>query len=125
MEVLLHSYKSSEYDHFKEPRYWKKTTKLHFINQVAIKVHVLEMDYKILSEKLPTKLEDIFEPIVKTKVWINEIATLCDIGATVSTVLKVYLIELTLVHLLLLSLNFMKMILHSNKLHKGKYSCAN
>jgi hypothetical protein len=46
------------------------------------------MNYKKLSEKLSTKLEDIFEPIVKTKVWMNEIATLCDIRSSVSTIPK-------------------------------------
>ena len=59
-----------------------------FINQVAIKVRELENDYKKLSEKLPAKLDDIFEPTVKITVGVNEIAALCDLGASVSTIPK-------------------------------------
>ena len=36
-----------------------------FINQVAYKVPELELEYTKLSEKLPAKLEDIFEPTIK------------------------------------------------------------
>ena len=40
-----------------------------FINQVATQVRELEMEYKRLSEKLPAKLDDIFEPTIKDKNW--------------------------------------------------------
>ena len=53
-----------------------------------MKVRELENDYKKLSEKLPAKLDDIFEPTVKINVGINEIAALCDLGASVSTIPK-------------------------------------
>ncbi|MBI0385488.1 retroviral-like aspartic protease, partial [Streptomyces albiflaviniger] len=59
-----------------------------FINQVAIKVRELENDYRKLSEKLPAKLDDIFEPTVKINVGVNEIAALCDLGESVSTIPK-------------------------------------
>ena len=36
-----------------------------FIQQVASKVHDLEMEYKRLADKLPAKLDDIFEPTIK------------------------------------------------------------
>ena len=57
-----------------------------FINQIAIKVRELEMEYKHLSEKLPAKLDDIFEPTIKIKIGTNEIAALCDLGSSVSTI---------------------------------------
>ena len=60
----------------------------NFINQVAMKVRELENDYKKLSEKLPAKLHDIFELAVKINVGMNEIAALCDLGASVSTIPK-------------------------------------
>ena len=60
----------------------------HFVNQVAIKVRELEEEYKQIAEKLPVKLDDIFEPTIKIKIGTNEIATLCDLGASVSTILK-------------------------------------
>ena len=59
-----------------------------FINQVAIQVRELEMEYKQLSEKLPAKLDDIFEPTIKIKIGTNEIAALCDLGASVCTIPK-------------------------------------
>ena len=59
-----------------------------FISQVATKVRELEMEYKQLSEKLPAKLDDIFEPTIKIKIGANEIAALCDLGASVSTIPK-------------------------------------
>ena len=59
-----------------------------FINQVATKVRELEMEYKRLSEKLPAKLDDIFEPTTKIKIGANEIAALCDLGVSVSTIPK-------------------------------------
>ena len=34
------------------------------------------------------KLDDIFEPTIKIKIGTNEIATLCDLGASVSTIPK-------------------------------------
>jgi hypothetical protein len=34
-------------------------------NQVAMKVHELENKYKKICEKLPAKLEDIFEPTIE------------------------------------------------------------
>ena len=40
----------------------------NFINQVAMKVRELENNYKKLSEKLPAKLDDIFEPTVKITI---------------------------------------------------------
>jgi hypothetical protein len=59
------------------------------INQVAMKVHNLESKYKKISKKkLPAKLEDIFEPTVKISIGANEIAALCDLGASVSTIPK-------------------------------------
>src|SRR4051812_27622325 len=67
-----------------------------FINQVAIKVRELEMEYKQLSEKLPAKLDDIFEPTIKIKISANEIAALCDLGASVSTILESLLDRLNL-----------------------------
>ena len=57
-----------------------------FINQVAAKVRELEMEYARLSEKLPAKLDDIFEPTIKIHIGMNEIAALCDLGASVSTI---------------------------------------
>ena len=42
--------------------------------------------YKIIAEKLPVKLDDIFEPTIKIKIGTNEIAALCDLGASVSTI---------------------------------------
>ena len=59
-----------------------------FISQVATKVRELEMEHKQLSEKLPAKLDDIFEPTIKIKIGTNEIAALCDLGASVSTIPK-------------------------------------
>ena len=59
-----------------------------FIQQVASKVCDLEMEYKILANKLLAKLDDIFEPTIKIKLGVNEITTLCDIGASVSTISK-------------------------------------
>jgi hypothetical protein len=59
-----------------------------FINQIAIKVVDLEDGYKKLSEKLPAKQEDIFEPTIKINIGINEIVALCDQGASVSTIAK-------------------------------------
>ena len=59
-----------------------------FINQVAAKVHELEMEYAKLSEKLPAKLDDIFEPTIKIHIGMNEIAELCDLVASVSTIPK-------------------------------------
>jgi hypothetical protein len=60
----------------------------NFLNQVAIKVRELENDYRKLSEKLPAKLDDIFEPTIKITIGENEIAALCDLGASVSTIPK-------------------------------------
>src|SRR3954469_14428792 len=60
----------------------------HFVNQVAIKVHELEEEYKKITEKLPAKLDDIFEPTIKIKIGANEISALCDLGASVSTIPK-------------------------------------
>jgi hypothetical protein len=59
-----------------------------FINQVAMKVRELENEYKKLSEKLPTKQEYIFEPTIRINIGVNEIAALCDLGASVSTIPK-------------------------------------
>jgi hypothetical protein len=59
-----------------------------FINQVAMKVCELEDEYKILSEKFPAKQQDIFEPTIRINIEVNEIAALCDIGASVSTIPK-------------------------------------
>jgi hypothetical protein len=61
-----------------------------FISQVAEKVHELEMEYKKLSEKLPAKLDDIFEPIIKIKIGTNEIVALCDLGVSVFTIPKFF-----------------------------------
>ena len=41
----------------------------HFINQVAIKVREPEDEYKKTTEKLPAKLDDIFEPTIKIRVF--------------------------------------------------------
>ena len=60
----------------------------HFVDQVAIKVRELEEEYKKIAEKLPVKLDDIFEPTIKIKIGTNEIAALCDLGASVSTIPK-------------------------------------
>src|SRR5215216_4359030 len=46
------------------------------------------MEYKRLADKLPAKLDDIFEPTIKIKLGVNEISTLCDLGASVSTISK-------------------------------------
>jgi hypothetical protein len=46
----------------------------------------LENKYKKISEKLPVKLEDIFEPNFKFSTGVNEIAALCYFGASVSTI---------------------------------------
>ena len=59
-----------------------------FINQVAYNVQELEVEYAKLSEKLPAKLEDIFEPTIKINLAVNEIVALCDLGASVSTIPK-------------------------------------
>src|SRR3954471_24265474 len=58
----------------------------HFVNQVEIKVLELEEEYKKIAEELPVKLEDIFEPTFKIKIGTTEIAALCDLGASVSTI---------------------------------------
>ena len=60
----------------------------HFVDQVAIKVRELEEEYKKIAEKLPVKLDDIFEPTIKINIGTNEIAALCDLGASVSTIPK-------------------------------------
>ena len=59
-----------------------------FINQVAVRVRELENDYRKLSEKLPAKLDDIFEPTIRITLGENEITALCDLGASVSTIPK-------------------------------------
>ena len=59
-----------------------------FINQVAYRVRELELEYRKLSEKLPAKQEDIFEPTIKIHLGVNEITALCDLGASVSTIPK-------------------------------------
>ena len=46
------------------------------------------MEYKRLADKLPAKLDDIFEPTINIKVGVNEIAALCDLGASISKILK-------------------------------------
>ena len=46
------------------------------------------MNTKKLLKKLPAKLDDIFEPTIKINVGTNEIAALCDLGASVSTIPK-------------------------------------
>jgi hypothetical protein len=61
-----------------------------FISQVAEKVHELEMEYEKLSEKLPAKFDDIFEPIIKIKIGTNEIVALCDLGVSVFTIPKFF-----------------------------------
>ena len=48
----------------------------NFLNQVAMKVRELENDFRKLSEKLPAKLDDIFEPTIKITIGGNEIGTL-------------------------------------------------
>src|SRR5215216_3222843 len=60
----------------------------HFVNQVAIKVCEVEEEYKQIAEKLPVKLYDIFDPTIKIKIGTNEIAALCDLGSSVSTIPK-------------------------------------
>ena len=60
----------------------------HFINQVAIKVRELEEEYKKIAEKLHVKRDDIFEPTIKIKIGTNEIAALCDLATSVSTIPK-------------------------------------
>src|SRR3954466_1628953 len=60
----------------------------HFVNQVAIKVHEIKEEYKKIAEKLPVKLDYIFEPTIKIKIGTNDIAALCDLGASVSTIPK-------------------------------------
>ena len=40
------------------------------------------------TRKLPANLDDIFEPTIKINVGTNEIAALCDLGASVSTISK-------------------------------------
>ena len=42
-----------------------------FISQVATKVRELKMEYKQLFEKLPAKLDDIFEPTIKKMVLMK------------------------------------------------------
>jgi hypothetical protein len=59
-----------------------------FINQVARKVCELKYEYKKLSKKLCAKQEDIFEPTIRINIGANEIAALCDLGASVSTIPK-------------------------------------
>ena len=59
-----------------------------FIHEVACKVRDLEQQYKKLAEKLPAKLDDIFEPTIKIHIGTNEVAALCDLGASVSTIPK-------------------------------------
>ena len=46
------------------------------------------MEYRRLADKLPAKLDDIFEPTIKVKLGVNEISALCDLGASVSTISK-------------------------------------
>jgi hypothetical protein len=75
-----------------------------FINQVAEKVRELEMAYKKLSEKLPAKLDDIFEPIIKIKIGANEIVVLCDPSASVSVILKTSFDRLNLGYLMVTEL---------------------
>jgi hypothetical protein len=59
-----------------------------FIHEVACKVRDLEQQYKKLAEKLPAKLDDIFEATIKIHFGTNEVAALCDLGASVSTIPK-------------------------------------
>jgi hypothetical protein len=59
-----------------------------FIHEVACKVRDLEQQYKKLVEKLPAKLDDIFEPTIKIHFETNEVAALCDLGTSVSTIPK-------------------------------------
>jgi hypothetical protein len=46
------------------------------------------MEYKKLSEKLLAKLDDIFQLTIKIKLGTSEIAALCGLGASVSTIPK-------------------------------------
>ena len=41
-----------------------------------------------IAEKLPVKIDDIFEPTIKIKIGTNEIVALCDLGGIVSTIPK-------------------------------------
>jgi hypothetical protein len=59
-----------------------------FIHEVACKVRDLEQQYKKLAEKLPAKLDDIFGLTIKIHFGTNEVAALCDLGASVSTIPK-------------------------------------
>lgn len=59
-----------------------------FINKVAMKVHNLDDEYSKLTEKLTTKQEDIWKPIIKIGIGMNQINTLCDLGISVSTIPK-------------------------------------
>jgi hypothetical protein len=77
-----------------------------FISQVAEKVHELEMEYEKLSEKLPAKLDDIFEPIIKIKIGTNEIVALCDLGVSVFTI-PIFFLKI-LVHACLLNLSYIR-----------------
>src|SRR3954469_22238756 len=60
----------------------------NFVNHVAIKVCELEEEYKKIAEKLPVKLDDIFDTTINIKIGTNKIAALCDLGASISTILK-------------------------------------
>jgi hypothetical protein len=59
-----------------------------FTHKVACKVRELELQYKKLSEKLPAKFDDIFEPNIKIYIGANEIPALYDVCASVSTIRK-------------------------------------
>jgi hypothetical protein len=62
------------------------------------------MEYKKLSEKLPAKLDDIFEPIIKIKIGANEIVVLCDPSANVSVIFKTSFDRLNLGYLMVTEL---------------------
>ena len=42
-----------------------------FVNQVAIKVRELEIEYNKFSDKLPSKLDDKFEPTIKINIGVK------------------------------------------------------
>jgi hypothetical protein len=59
-----------------------------FVHEVACRVRELEQQYKKLAEKLPAKLDDIFEPTIKIHIGTNEVDALHDLSASVSTISK-------------------------------------
>ena len=71
--TLLYGRILGPYDKFKETPTLKEVMKLRkiFINQIALNVCELELDYRKLFKKPPNKLEDIFKPTDHYLLYYN------------------------------------------------------